>query len=185
MSVPSSAKARWLAVWPGVAIASQAVARAFDHVAIRKRDIGQEIEVGAGVEFEVLAGSQRTRRAVRARRRGSARRSRARSRRRRRRMVAMRVGNEDMRDPRAADRLDDGIDMLSDRPVRGRGPPALSAPIRKVFVPRKVKGPAFGAVTRRIRWSDLDRLAGAAARNRGRTASAMRLVCCGAEGRCL
>ena len=62
-------------------------------------------------------------------------------------MVAMRVRDEDMRDVRAADRVQERVDMGGIvRPGIEHG--ERPSPIRKVFVPRKVKGPAFPAVTR-------------------------------------
>ena len=119
---------------------------------------GDETGFGAGVEAKVLARSAAVARAVRPAARIGAP-VRACSSGAAGGMIAVRVRDEDMRDlarrrsPASAPR------RARDRPGRDRAPRAHSRPIRNVLVPRKVKGPAFGAVTRRTPGRDLDRLA--------------------------
>ena len=86
----------WFAVWPGVVTASMRPAVAGDHLAILERHIGPEVAVGAGIERIVLADMQWPRGAVRPfgidRRAG-----RCLDRGHRRRVVAMGVGDENVR----------------------------------------------------------------------------------------
>ena len=100
----------WLAVCPGVVSASKSPTVAAYHFAVGERHVRTEIHVGGGIEPSRLADMQRAGQPVRPLREnfGAGRRLDLGH---RRRMVAMSVGDEDVRHRLAAHRVEQRRDM--------------------------------------------------------------------------
>ena len=106
----------WFAVWPGVVIASMRPAVAAHHLAVGERAIGPEVRVVRRLHARRLAGMERTRGAVRAFGIAPVAPVAALIAGTRGRMVAMRMGDEDVRHGLAAHRIEQRRDVAPDRP---------------------------------------------------------------------
>ena len=109
----------WLAVWPGVVTASMVQPSPAHHLAVGERAVGPEVGVVGGVEPRRLADMQRARGAVRALGQ-HLRAGRRLDRRHAGRMIAVGVGDEDVRHGLAAHRVEQRRDVRRDRRGRDR-----------------------------------------------------------------